>query len=326
MKNKLAFVLSMVIVLNATILNSQNLVPNPSFETLSQCPWGNTQIFFATPWFQPCIHSGNPTNSSSSEIFNACDSNGFVGVPVNAAGYGFQNTHSGNGYAGIYGGMDSTNNGREYIEAPLQSPLIANKKYCIEFYVSLANFSQYAISNMGAYLSVGSLLDTSYYQGLEYMVSPQIENPNGNYLNDTLNWMLVSGNFIASGGEDHITIGNFRNPLHTNVQNLSWGIDPASYYYVDDVSLVDCTGVGVEEKGMGNVEIMPNPATNEIMLTTNQPIKTIHIYNVLGEEVLKLERIATNEKAIDVSTWKAGVYFVEVETEKGVIRKKVVKE
>ena len=47
--------------------------------------------------------------------------------------------------------------------------------------------------------------------------------------------------------------------------------------------------------------------------------------NVIGEEVLKLERIANSQKAIDISLWKAGVYFVEVETEKGLVRKKVIK-
>ncbi len=87
--------------------------------------------------------------------------------------------------------------------------------------------------------------------------------------------------------------------------------------------------VGIEELRVdgGEIEIYPNPATNELILTTtNQSLKTIRIYNILGEEVLKLERIANSQKAIDISTWNAGVYFVEVETEKGVIRKKLVKE
>ena len=86
--------------------------------------------------------------------------------------------------------------------------------------------------------------------------------------------------------------------------------------------------VGIEELRVdgGEIEIYPNPATNEITLATNQQLKTIHIYNVLGEEVLKLERIATSEKAIDISAWNAGVYFVEVETEKGIVRRKFVKE
>ncbi len=55
--------------------------------------------------------------------------------------------------------------------------------------------------------------------------------------------------------------------------------------------------VGIEELGANNgeYEVYPNPATSEITLTTNQQPKTIHIYNVLGEEVLKLERLATRQ-------------------------------
>ena len=85
--------------------------------------------------------------------------------------------------------------------------------------------------------------------------------------------------------------------------------------------------VGIEELGVdgGEIGIYPNPATNEFTIENSQlRINAIHIYNVLGE--LVLERIATSQKVIDVSSWNAGVYFVEVETEKGVIRKKVVKE
>ena len=37
----------------------------------------------------------------------------------------------------------------------------------------------------------------------------------------------------------------------------------AAYYFIDDVSLVDCTGQGVQELGIKNEElgIYPNPAT-----------------------------------------------------------------
>lgn len=293
----------------------QNLVSNPSFETLSQCPWGSTQIFLASPWFQPCIHSGNSTNSSSSDIFNSCDSNGYVGVPVNVAGYGFQNTHTGDGYAGIYGGMDSTENAREYIESPLQSPLVANRKYCIEFYVSLANFSQYAISNMGAYLSVGSLLDTSYFQPLEYMVSPQIENSNGNYLNDTLNWMLVSGNFIASGGEDHITIGNFRTIANTSFQNLAWGSYYLAYYYIDDVSVVDCTAIGVDEtENKETINLYPNPTTGTMKLEyplEGNTTALFSIYEPSGRLVLK-QKITNTTTTIDANQLNAGMYYYSI--------------
>ena len=82
-------------------------------------------------------------------------------------------------------------------------------------------------------------------------------------------------------------------------------------------------------------KIDPNETLPPLRKRTEEEIKKglrdaksafIHIYNMLGEEMLKLERIANSEKAIDVSTWNAGVYFVEVETEKGIVRKKLVKQ
>ena len=92
---------------------------------------------------------------------------------------------------------------------------------------------------------------------------------------------------------------------------------------------VNCSlPVGVSEvvaKDINDVLVYPNPATNQFTIENSQlRINSIHIYNVLGE--LVLERIANSEKVIDVSSWNDGVYFVEVETEKGVVRRKVVKE
>ncbi len=322
MKNTLCI---LFLCLSLVAAKSQNLIPNPSFETIDTCPYYANQIYFASPWFQPCKHFGNTTNSSSSDVFNSCDtSSTLVGVPSNAPS--FQYARTGNGYSGIYGSSE-TSNYREYIEIALNIPLIANRQYCLNFYLSLTNYSGVAISNMGAYFSVDSLLDTTHYHAIDYVV-PQIENPNGNYLSDTVNWMLVSGNFIASGGERYLTIGNFHTPQNTDIDTLYGSfMNGTAYYFIDDVSLVDCGGVGISEVNDDNeINIIPNPATNQFTIENSQlRINSIHIYNVLGEEVLRLERIANSQKAIDISTWKAGVYFVEVETEKGVVRKKVIK-
>ena len=318
MKNTLCL---LFLCLSLVAAKSQNLVPNPSFETIDTCPYFDNQIYFASPWFQPCIIQGNTTISSSSDLYSTCSSSQGYGIPEN--GLSFQYAKSGNGYAGI-ALYSSGVNCSEYIEVKLISPLTQNRKYCVEFYVSFAA-TNFVVSNIGAYFSHDSLLNNSPYNAIDNVI-PQIENPTTNMLSDTLNWMLVSGNFIANGGEEYMTIGNFHLNSLSNVQAFSVISFPWAYYFVDDLSVVDCTGVGEEEMGMSNVEIMPNPATNEIMLTANQQLKTIHIYNVLGEEVLRLERIANSQKAIDISTWKAGVYFVEVETEKGVVRKRLVKE
>ena len=304
-------------------MNGQNLVPNSSFEVIDSCPTIDGKLYFAQPWFQPCIYYGNTKNSSSSDIFSYCAS--YMGVPTNGEGSQFART--GNGYAGFspYAGI---NNGREYNEVQLLSPLIANKLYCVKFYVSLAETSRYAISKLGVYFSVDSLLDTSYYHAIDY-VFPQVENPSNIFLNDTSNWMLVWGNFVATGGERFMTIGNFHNPANTNVQNVNGGSFYWTYYYIDDVSVVDCdsiSGVG-EINGEVDVSIAPNPATDELRIKNYElGIKTIKIYNLLSECVYNTTIKQLNTITIDIAYLPKGIYFIEVQSEKGIKRRKFVKE
>src|SRR5205085_9847131 len=70
------------------------------------------------------------------------------------------------------------------------------------------------------------------------LVDAQVENID-TMLNDEEHWVLLTGCFMAQGGEAYVTIGNF----YTNAETI---VDPVcytpstlySYYYIDDVSLV----------------------------------------------------------------------------------------
>ncbi len=73
--------------------NAQNLVPNPSFETITTCNLNSAglgSIGFAPPWNNPTI--------STPDLMNLCSTNYFNSVPSN--GYGYQVPNFGNGYAG----------------------------------------------------------------------------------------------------------------------------------------------------------------------------------------------------------------------------------
>ena len=303
---------------------SQNLVPNYGFETVIQCPPDQGFIYKAPPWFQPSIRYGNTSNSSSTDLYDTCSNGSTVGIPLNAIGY--QPARSGYGYAGILVNYYSMNY-REYVEVPLTSTLFSNHSYCVQFYVSLADTSEFAISNMGAYFSVDSLLDsTPGSNAIEY-VTPQVENPLTNVLNDKVNWMLVSGTFTANGGEKYLTIGNFHTDANTNLQNVTGGTQPFSYYYIDDISVVDCSAIGINEINMfSEINVYPNPATNELNVESLKAnVESIAIYNVLGCEILKQVQNGKNT-TLDISFFAKGIYFVEVQTKKGIIRNKFVKE
>lgn len=228
-------------------VKSQNLVPNSSFEIIDTCWFAGGSIYLAKPWFQPVFYNGtNSLGASSSDLFNYCSIDPLSQVPFNGVGY--QNAKSGVGYAGIVFLYDSALLGnlnyREYIEVKLNSKLKADGKYCLSFYVSLANYVKYATSRIGAYFSRDSLIqrDPDFYKLFKpFNLIPQVENSYGSIITDTANWVLIRGEFIAQGGEQFLTIGNFYDNPQTDYLTVLpiWPVEKAAYYYIDDVSLIE---------------------------------------------------------------------------------------
>src|SRR5262249_57862200 len=123
----------------------------------------------------------------------------------------------------------------EYLEAPLTSPLVAGTPYLVKFYVSLADLSLLAIDRLGAYLSVGPVGPVPNYAALPF--TPQIESAANVPLTNASGWTLISGTYVASGGEDHITIGSFHDDASTLTVPGPGTWPGGSYYYIDDVSV-----------------------------------------------------------------------------------------
>ncbi|MEN8225923.1 MAG: serine hydrolase [Bacteroidota bacterium] len=76
-----------------------------------------------------------------------------------------------------------------------------------------------------------------------------------------------------------------------------------------------------EQRLLPNLKVYPNPANNRISLASCQKIEEIHIYNLSGQEVVKMEGVLD----IDISAFIPGIYILEARTEDGVMRKKFVK-
>jgi len=88
----------------------------------------------------------------------------------------------------------------------------------------------------------------------------------------------------------------------------------------------NCPPIGIEESLTNNrIKVFPNPITNQLFVNNSNTlnIQSIKLYDVLGKKVFQE---LNNFEQIDVSTLKTGVYLVKIETDKGVITKKVVKE
>jgi len=210
-------------------LIGQNLVPNPSFETVTSCPNFASQIDKAAPWFNP--------NAGTPELFHGCATWGsYVSVPATSTG-GFQYARTGVGYAGLYVFRSNIPDMREYIEVPLTNPLVAGQCYYFEMYVNQPNDHELTCDGIGARFSNGVLQPPT--SGFVMNLPAHIDNSSGTLLADTTGWMKISGSYTAQGGEDHLVIGNFRDNANTVWSFLQGNVwyENSAYLYVDDVSV-----------------------------------------------------------------------------------------
>jgi len=285
-------------------------VPNPSFENYSPCP--------LLGQFS-CLNWNNP-NACSPDYFNYCTNGNIVGVPNNS--FGFQYAHTGDAYAGIFALQIPNTDGREYIQSQLLSTLDTGKNYCVSFYVSCANRSNTAITEIGLYFSNNPIF--SSISCTIFNVNPQIISPAGVYLNDTVNWYKIEGTYTALGGERYITIGNFKNDVSTDTtywNNHPTGCNPCyyeSYYYIDDVSVMDCndTSTSVQENENNyNFSLYPNPSTGSFSIKYDSKQSNdvvFKLYDIRGK--LLNETVLKNENtSFDFSDVLAnGIYFYQL--------------
>lgn len=266
-------VLTFVVMFSFTVSFAQNLVPNPSFETV------NCQNSFFLPW--GCTIENNlpwtATTLGSPDSYNSCHSgsNYMYGTPENYTGS--QHAKSGNGYAGIF--TYSTEQGqdeyREYISVAMSSDLQAGSSYKISYYVSLADHSQYSTYAPSAYISDNSIGDNTHGNALN-QYSPQIST--STFVNDTTNWVLITANYTAIGGERYITIGNFNTDANTSNQNVNPNGQLArAYYYIDDISVQEQNPTPIASFNLSSSSVCQGNCTSiaeNSINATDQPINS----------------------------------------------------
>ena len=246
----------MMILLTCTwaISHAQvNLVLNPSFEQYSECPEAFDQIRFVTHWdgIDTTYHLSDSVYYDPlclPEYCNVCSnpSLGYASVPFNGDFY--QNPRTGNGLAEMRMYDDTLitrdpRDIRDYLQGKLCTQLEAGTAYCVTIYVNLNECSSYGIDKIGTYLDDGSidkLQDSFGCAKPQTNYVPQIYSRT--IINDTENWVMIQGAFIATGTEKFITIGNFFS--HSNIDIESTGRGGGySFYLIDDVSVMPSNSV-----------------------------------------------------------------------------------
>jgi gliding motility-associated-like protein len=235
-----AIVIACLIFGASNTLFAQNLVPNPSFEDMKHLPgtfWyvsNAMQREFDTTvanWYSGNLRAVLPCHTSSTI-------NGQAGYPNPLP---VQSPRTGNAVAlfvTMYNGNDLTfNNERSYPTVRLKNTINVGQKVYGEFWLSYydAPMVNFANGNNAMYFSADSIFENS--ESL-LNVSPQILDTS--IISDGINWVKVSGAFIANTPLNYLSIGLFSNGNSTpyKIYPLTLNMNSGSaLYFLDDVKV-----------------------------------------------------------------------------------------
>jgi outer membrane protein OmpA-like peptidoglycan-associated protein len=230
MKRIAISLLSLSIGIFSFAQDDQNMVENPGFEQIEGKIKREGAINVAVGWMSP--------TKASADLY-AAKVKGDLGTPQNFVGY--EDPHGGSNYAGIRVFSYNDKEPRQYVSTKLKLPLRKEAKYCVKFYVNLAEGSKYASNNIGINFSKKQY---NIDENKSIMVPTHVQHRDNPVFNHYFGWEEVCMVYEARGGEKFLTLGNFyangdtKNQRLKKVKEFTGTSVMSAYYYIDDISVV----------------------------------------------------------------------------------------
>jgi len=205
-----------------------------------------TANFISNGSFEDHYECDPPYHLRTAKYWLSIDSSHYGGVylstcnqhiPLNVSGY--QYPKSGNACIGSTIFYPPARRG--YLKNRLKQNLSIGKIYCVKFHVNITNTSPRGMDGFGIYFGDNTIdTITKCTIALTYL-NPQVKNPIGNVISDTLNWVPITGTFVANGTEKYALIGNFLADDAVITASINTPFYPANWTDVlfDDVSCIE---------------------------------------------------------------------------------------
>ncbi|MBP7809694.1 MAG: T9SS type A sorting domain-containing protein [Bacteroidia bacterium] len=320
-KARRAYSIIFLSFLSIVVFSQTNLVPNPSFEVTVQCPSNDNNITDCGNWMN---------FGATPDYYHGCGVSG-LSVPNAAAGYQYART--GMGMAGLISwchpiSCSAGPNYREFIGAVLTNTLQVGVKYFISFFINwsgyLYGWRQYATNKIGLRFSTVSSNTTNpapinNFAHLKTNVIYQ----------DTVNWLKISGSFIADSVYKYILIGNFFNDTNTDTLSYPGPVfgSMAAYYYIDDVCVSTDSLYALNWTGITNsllneeIRTYPNPVEDFLFLKGFDQFSEFKLYDLVGNEV----KFEVMKDKLDLINICPGIYFLSCKRNREVYKCKILK-
>lgn len=273
-------------------LYSQNLVVNPGFEIfkkgLPTIAMDGFASYGVAGWYKPT--EGTPDWYCNIEN----DSNPIPAGFRSQYAHGKSDPHSGRAFGGY--GSFTNNNPRqhcEYVGGTLISPLQPGRTYNFSLWIQRGQYANQYHDTLGVYFTSEKLLvDSLTYLSYRPQVEIRIDSSNA--------WKLVKGKFVASGGEQYFTLGNFSKEKANSLKPCGKRkniYETRAYYYLDDFTLADQNPSGPLSISAGQKLIF-----NNILFETGKSSLLASSFSTLDQIVAALKKQPTLKVTINGHT------------------------
>jgi hypothetical protein len=72
------------------------------------------------------------------------------------------------------------------------------------------------------------------------------------------------------------------------------------------------------------VNVYPNPVQTDVVVTGDQPIIALSLYNIQGQQLLQLHP-GVAQTTLSLAAYPAGIYLLQISTETGTAIKRIIK-
>lgn len=300
---KKLFYILIILSFSTPSIGQTNLVPNPSFENIVQCPFSFGLEAYTSDW---------KSARASPDYFNSCATTWIAGVPSNDLGY--QQANSGNAYIGLLTYRSDTSIYTEAASVQLLAPLIIGQTYYVSFKLSLA--LEYTTGSMAATNKIGvQFSKTSYSSSSPMPVNNYAHVWTDSIISDSLNWKTIQGAFVADSNYTHLSLGNFFDKQY--VDSIIYGPTFGAYYYFDDICVSSnpnyCyTLTKINEYNINKaLLIYPNPTSTNLHIEflDQSKITKVILSNQFGNAIIQNSNFGG---ALDLKDLPNGLYFIEI--------------
>ncbi len=131
----------------------------------------------------------------------------------------------------------------------------------------------------------------------------------------------AAGNYTETTSitiQANATLGSHRMRVKTNwsANVPADACEETTYGETEDYTANITDELGAADEAIIDFEIAPNPAKENITITaTSEPIKSLEVFNILGQRVLNLTFDATPSKKVNITSFKSGMYLIRINTQ-----------